>query len=134
VRIAGARAHAKMGRRAALHAAHANAAGGSRVERAALRRSRLASKRRQLTEDLVGEAENVALQSAKRMAYGPHHALGRPWMKTDVNQEVKLLKTLASGADLSPDDLNVLAAMSIRHHETTKRSALLPPDFSTVRS
>ena len=94
---------------------------------------------------LVRDAEAMALRSSKRKAFreagafdklikrretealaatkaaGAGERFSHPYPNSDVHDELKILKHLAAGSDLSVEHLNMLAAMSIRHHETTLR-------------
>ena len=89
---------------------------------------RTAQKREQLAADAVNGAEEAALHSAQertRRVPRAKRKSGRitqyPLPSPDVNAEVKLLKSMASGKPLEEEELHVLAAMSIRHHEITRR-------------
>jgi len=89
---------------------------------------RAASRRERLAHAAVGQAERMARQSARARARGisrnakwGSQRLSHPYANTNIHDEVKLLKSMASGAALTQQELHVLGAMSIGHHETTLR-------------
>jgi len=101
-----------------------------RAEEAIVKDAKQAAQvRKNKISDAVRSAEKVELDAAKseaRKKLPKNTRLSHPYPKAEVNEELTMLKTLASGGDLSHDEIHVLAGMSIRHHETTKRHKSLP--------
>ena len=95
-----------------------------------------AQTRRSRVHEAVRRAEQVELEAAKKEANKAAPSLQRlshPYPKAGVNEEVSMLKTLAGGGDLTHDEIHVLAGMSIRHHETTRRYLFLShPDVVLI--
>lgn len=85
-----------------------------------------ARKREALAHTAVEDAEGHALHSAQQQLRRTGTTMSdergaEPDFHDTIDDEVKLLKLLASGSHLKEDDVHVLGAMSIRHHEITRR-------------
>jgi len=82
--------------------------------------------RKRMLGETVKTVEEAAIRQAKaevgrERKPGGSEPYSASYNSADVNEEVALLKSMASGGDLSEKELHILAAMSIRHHETTRK-------------
>lgn len=100
------------------------------AEAAAVRGAmRSIGQRKRMLGESIKAAEAAAIRQAKDEAHRKRKpGFSEPYSATynsaNVNEEVALLKSIAGGSDLSEKELHILAAMSIRHHETTRRWAI----------